>query len=69
MPPENIGHPKCKSDDHLTVAKIIRHYKNHPSIETINKICNKKDNFDIPTATTEETTDYKGIRSQKSNRS
>ena len=38
----------------LTVAKIIKHYKNHPSIETINKICTKKDNFDIPAATTEE---------------
>ena len=46
--------PECKSDDHLTVAKIIKHYKNHPSIETINKICTKKENFDIPTATTEE---------------
>ena len=54
MPPENIGNPKCKSDDHLTVEKIIKHYKNHPSIETINKICTKKENFDIPTATTEE---------------
>ena len=32
----------------------IKHYKNHPSIETINKICTKKENFDIPTATTEE---------------
>ena len=54
MPPENIGNLECKSDDHLTVAKIIKHYKNHPSIETINKICTKKENFDIPTATTEE---------------
>ena len=42
MPPENIGNPECKSDDHLTVAKIIKHYKNHPSYETINKICTKK---------------------------
>ena len=32
MPPENIGNPECKSDDHLTVEKIIKHYKNHPSI-------------------------------------
>ena len=54
MPPENIGNPECKSDDHLTVEKIIKHYQNHPSIETINKICNKKENFDIPTTTTEE---------------
>ena len=54
MPPENIGNPKCKSDDHLTVAKIIKHYKNHPSIEIINKICTKKENFDVPTATAEE---------------
>ena len=54
IPPENIGNPECKSDDHLTVAKIIKHYKNHPSIETINKICTKKETFDIPTATTEE---------------
>ena len=54
MPPENIGNSECKSDDHLTVEKIIKHYKNHPSIETINKICNKKENFDIPTTTTEE---------------
>ena len=51
MPPENIGNPKCKSDDHLTVAKIIKHYKNHPSVEIINKICTKKENFDVPTAT------------------
>ena len=54
MPPENIGNPECKSDYHLTVEKIIKHYKNHPNIETINKICNKKDNFDIPTTTTGE---------------
>ena len=54
MPPENIGNPKCKSDDHLTVAKIIKHYKNHPSIEIINKICTKKENFDVPTATAKE---------------
>ena len=27
MPPENIGNPESKSDDHLTVAKIIKHYK------------------------------------------
>ena len=54
MPSENNGNPECKSDDHLTVEKIIKHYKNHPSIETINKICNKKENFDIPTTTTEE---------------
>ena len=54
MPPENIGNPECKADDHLTVEKIIKHYKNHPSIEAINKICNKKENFDIPTTTTEE---------------
>ena len=53
-PPENIGNPKCKSDDHLTVAKIIKHYKNHPSIEIINKICTKKENFDVPTATAKE---------------
>ena len=54
MTPENTGNPKCKSDDHLTVAKILKHYKNHPSIETMNKICTKKENFDITTATTEE---------------
>ena len=54
MSPENIGNPECKPDDHLTVAKIIKHYKNHPSIETINKICTKKENFDVPTATTKE---------------
>ena len=48
------SYPKCKSGDHLTVAKIIKHYKKHQSIETINKICTKKENFDIPTATTEE---------------
>ena len=48
------SHPKCKSGYHLTVAKIIKHYKKHQSIETINKICTKKENFDIPTATTEE---------------
>ena len=33
---------------------IIKHYRNHPSIETINKIRNEKENFDIPTTTTEE---------------
>ena len=54
MPPENIGNPECKSDDHLTVEKIIEHYKNQRTIETINKICTKKENFDIPTATTQE---------------
>ena len=54
MPPENIGNPECKSDYHLTVAKIIEYYKNHRSIETIHKICTKKENFDINTATTEE---------------
>ena len=54
MSPENIGNPECRSDDHLTVPKIFKHNKSHPSIETINKICTKKDNFDIPTATTEE---------------
>ena len=32
---------------------IIKHYKNHPTIETINKICNEKENFDIPITTTE----------------
>ena len=53
MPPKNIGNPECKSDDHLTVAKIIKHYKNHPSIETINKIYTKKENVDISTATIE----------------
>ena len=45
MPPENIGNPKCKSDDHLTVAKIIKYYKSHPSIEIINRICTKKREF------------------------
>ena len=35
-------------------VNIIKHYKNHPSIETINKIYNKKENFGIPTTTTEE---------------
>ena len=54
MPPANIENPECQSDNHLAVAKIIKHYKNHLSIETINKICTKKENFDIPTATTEE---------------
>ena len=54
MSPENIGNPECKLDDHLTVAKIIQHYKNVPSIGTINKIITKKENFDIPTATAEE---------------
>ena len=54
MPPENIGNPECKSDNCLTVEKIIKHYKNHPIIETINKICTKEENFDIPTANTEE---------------
>ena len=54
MFPENIGNLECKSDDHLTVAKIIKHYKNSTSIETIHKICTKKENFDIPTTTTEE---------------
>ena len=54
MPPENIGNPECKSDDHLTVTKIIKHYKNHPSIERINKICTKKENFNISTATAEK---------------
>ena len=54
MPPENIRKPEYKSDDHLTVEKIIKHYKNHPSIETINNSCNKKENFDITTTTTEE---------------
>ena len=27
MPPKNVGTPECKSDDHFTVAKIIKHYK------------------------------------------
>ena len=54
MPPKIFGNPECKSDDHLTVEKIVKHYKNHQSIEKINKICNKKENFDIPTTTTEE---------------
>ena len=54
MSPENIGNPGYKSDDHLTVEKIIKHYKDYPSIETINKICTKKENFEIPAATTEE---------------
>ena len=47
-PPENIGNPECKSHDHLTVAKIIKHYKNHQSIETMNKICTKKREFWYP---------------------
>ena len=42
MPPESIGNPECKLDEHLIVEKIIKYYKNHPSIETINTICNKK---------------------------
>ena len=54
MPLGNNGNPKCKSDHYLTNSKIIKHYKSHPNIETINKICTKKENFDIPTATTEE---------------
>ena len=49
MPPKNNGNPECKSDDHLLQKPL----KNHPSIETLNKICNKKENFDIPTATEE----------------
>ena len=36
------------------MQKSLNITKNHPSIETINKICTKKENFDIPTATTEE---------------
>ena len=28
MPPENIENSECKLDDHLTVEKIIKHYKN-----------------------------------------
>ena len=54
MPSKNIGNPERRSDDHLTVEKAIKHCKNHPSIETINKICNKKESFDIPSTTTEE---------------
>ena len=27
IPPESIGNLKCKSDDHLTVSKIIRYFK------------------------------------------
>ena len=54
MSPENIGNPKCKSDDYLTVSKIIKHHKNYPIIGTINNICTKKENFDIPIAITEE---------------
>ena len=27
MSPESIGNLKCKSDDHLTVSKIIRYFK------------------------------------------
>ena len=67
MRPKNIGNSECKSDDHLTVAKIIKHYKNHPSIETINKIYTKKENVDISAATIEERN--KEIRSQKNKRS
>ena len=29
MPPENIGNPECKSNDYLTVDKIIKHYKKY----------------------------------------
>ena len=54
MSSESTGNPKCKSDYHLTVSKIIRYFKNHRNIKTINKIYTKKDIFDIPTATTEE---------------
>ena len=43
MSRENIGNPECKSNDHLTVEKIIKHYKNYPRIEKINKIYNKKE--------------------------
>ena len=32
IPPESIGNLKCKSDDHLTVSKIIRYFKNHRNI-------------------------------------
>ena len=42
IPPENIENSECKSDDHLTVQKIIKHYKKHSSIQTINKIYTKK---------------------------
>ena len=70
MPSENIGNPKCKSDDHLTVAKIIKHYKSHPSIEIINRICTKKREFWCPHSNHRRNKqDYKGIISQKSNRS
>ena len=48
-PPRNIGNPECKSDNHLTVVKIIKRY--HPSIENRNKIYTKKENFDVPAAT------------------
>ena len=30
MVPENVGNPQCKLDYHLTIAKIIKHYKNQP---------------------------------------
>ena len=46
--------PECKSYEHLTIEKIIKQYKNHPSIETINKICTAKENFDTHTETTDE---------------
>ena len=36
------------------MQKSLNITKNHPSIETINKICTKKENFRIPRATTEE---------------
>ena len=42
MPPENIGNLECKSDDHFTVEKIIKHYKNHASIEKIRSAIKKR---------------------------
>ena len=36
------------------MQKSLNITKNHSSIETINKICTKKENFDIPAATTEK---------------
>ena len=45
---------ECQSEDDLTVSKIIEYYKNHPSVVKISEFYSKKENFDIPIATTEE---------------
>ena len=47
------------------MAKIIKHYKNHLSIERINKICTKKENFDISTAIGEKINNIKELDPKK----